>query len=135
MKPRKLLLFLPLILASCSISQPLTTPSTPLTYGWVMVDNGLSWGVQIGPKTDAAGSHVAVYAWSGCTDWTSEFHCTYHFFARYETVTPGSAHDYAIIWGPGGWHLSYDGREVAVISVGSATSGHQELNVAEATRS
>lgn len=109
-----------------SISRVLATPSTPLTYGWVMADNGQSWGVQIGPKADADGTHVAVYGWQNCTPT-----CGWELFEEYDALVPGSLHTYAITWGDG-WHLSFDGREVAALNPGS-TDAHFESDTGERT--
>ena len=114
-----LVLVLAFLLTGC-ISQTLTTPTTPLTYAWVMAHSpdpgGRAWGVQIGPKVDGSGSHVAVYAWTDCPVSGA---CGWEFFREYQVVTPGSVHDYAITWTANGWVLSADGVAIVTLNVGT----------------
>ena len=88
-----------------------------MTYGWVMAHNWDAWGVQIGPKVDADGTHVAVYGWKDCTA-TS---CDYEYFAEFDELVPGSVHDYSVYWIDDGWHLMYDGETLAVLNLGNPT--------------
>ncbi len=96
-----------LALAGCGFQQTLTTPSTPLTYRWVMVFDVVSrqtW-VQIGPKVDGSGAHVCVQAWDhGLV-----------FYGCYDAVVPGSEHDYRIVPTPGGYVEMFDGRALVTI--------------------
>ena len=118
---------------SACISRSLTTPESPLTYGWVMAHSpdpgGHGWGVQIGPKTDGEGSHVAVYAWTDCTP----SGCAWEFFDEYAPVVPGLVHDYSIVWSSDGWVLSADGRQVVTLNVGSPDGAVFESDANERT--
>lgn len=113
--------------ATPSITRTLTTPTTPLTYGWVMIHNGDAWGVQIGPKNDGSGTHVAVYAWQNC-----QTTCVWEFFREYDALAPGSQHTYSVVWN-NGWHLSYDGHVLVTLNPGGPTSAVTESNCCEHT--
>jgi len=104
-------------LAGCypQVESNLTTPSTKLTYGWVMVHHWSEWGVQEGGKNDGSGLHVAVYAWKNC----STTNCEWEFFKEYDTLAPGSTHTYKIDHGPDGWRMWFDGRLIATLNPGS----------------
>jgi hypothetical protein len=96
------------------------TPTAPLTYSWVMAHHWKDWGVQIGPKTDGAGTHVAVYGWQGCSSNSiPRTPCAWQWFQEYQALTPGSVHTYSIALGPQGWVLSCDGIALATLNPGS----------------
>lgn len=118
-----------LLLAGCTSYQAdLPTPGTPLTYGWVMAHHYQDWGVQIGPKTDANGTHVAVYAWIGCYPG-----CSYEYFHEYDALVPGSVHRYQLLWNGTAWEAKYDGRIMATMNLGSPPSAVYEINYGEHT--
>ena len=134
MSARAAVLALALLCAGCAfqpstasgpvaIRGALRTPSAPLTYGWVMVTatspGPQAWGAQIGPKTDASGSHVAVWEWLGCSvPFDAHASCVGSVFLRLEPLEPGSVHEYEIDRTPQGWALRADGRTEAVFPLG-----------------
>lgn len=123
------------VLAGC-ITQSLTTPSTSLTYGWVMVHSsdpgGHQWGLQIGPKVDGSGSHVAIYAWRNCPTMGP---CEWDLFQEFQALEPGSTHNYSIVWSNAGWVLAMDGTQVALLNMGDPSDAVTEWNPAERTSS
>lgn len=107
-------------LSGCIVA-PITTPSTPMTYAWVMAHDWDNWGVQIGGKNDADGIKVAVYWWVGCHP-----RCEREGFQEYETLEPGSEHQGGVIWQADGWHLTWDGYDRAVVNIGSPDTAHYQ---------
>ncbi len=93
-----------------------------------MVHHRQAWGVQVGPKVDQDGTHVAVYAWKNCAP-----PCEWEFFKEWDELTPGSEHLYAIVWGQGGWALMFDGRVLTTINVGGPDGAIYEQGT-ESTR-
>lgn len=83
-----------------------------------MAHHHQNWGVQIGPKVDSGGTHVAVYAWRDCDD--TYHNCAWWFFQPYQALTPGSIHNYSVTWTPNGWALSADGQVLVTLNPGSA---------------
>ncbi len=96
-------------LAGCGFQQTLATPTTPLTYRWVMVFDvvGKQTWVQIGPKVDGSGAHVCVQAWDHGQV----------FYGCYDSLVPGSEHDYRIVPTPAGYVEMFDGRALVTISL------------------
>ncbi len=121
-----------LALTGCvpTFGSDIATPGTPLAYGWVMAHHYQDWGVQIGPKVDAGGTHVAVYAWIACYPT-----CKYEFFHEYDALPAGSIHRYAANWNGSGWELIYDGRVMATMNLGSPSTAIYETNYGERTSS
>lgn len=125
---------LAIALAGCAgVQSDLPTPGTPLTYGWVMAHHYQDWGVQIGPKVDGSGEHVAVYAWIGCAPAYSP--CMYQFFHEYDALAPGSTHRYELRWNGTGWEARFDGQLRATMMLGSPSSAIYEVNYGERTTS
>ncbi len=116
-----------LALSACApqVSSDITTPGTPLTYGWVMEHHGLDWWVQIGTKVDGSGVHVAVQGWVTATG--------YDYFAEFDAVAPGSTHHYEIKWNGTGWECYFDGQLRATLNIGNPTTAKPEVNYGEKT--
>lgn len=112
--------FLALSLSSCVLpTSPgggmdaiIPTPTTPLTYSFVMAYDGGPHGsveqgswVQIGPKVDADGTHVAIQVWqNGLIDFK-------------EFGVPGPLDRYGVIPVPGGYALQYNGRTIYTAAI------------------
>ncbi len=126
-----------LALSACypSIQVDLPTPGTPLTYGWVMEHEGLNWWVQIGPKVDQDGTHVAIQGWISCQPITTyPPNCAaYNYFAEFETLVPGSVHRYRIAWNGTGWEMFFDGKLKATLNIGNPNTAKYEVNYGEKT--
>ncbi len=92
-----------------------------------------NWGVQIGPKTDGSGTHVAVYAWLQCAPAYTP--CTYWYFHEYDALAPGSVHNYSLTWNGTGWEARYDGKLEATMMLGGPDTAIFETDCCERTSS
>lgn len=127
-----------LVLSACAVPIATPSPAPPNRYSWLMVHDWQRWGVQIGPKADPDGVHVAIYAWRDCAPAYSP--CAWWYFHEYGDLDPDPGEEldpnappleYAITRGVDGWHLlaGEHGKPLELLEVLDPGSTHPHLEL------